>query len=441
MAGGVRIGVAFDDPTLEPTPTWTYLTATDNLVAGYTKDVGRQFEFDRTDTGTATVTINDQDGVLDPTNSGGPYYTKIEPLLQIQIELLNPVTSVYHTRFRGFIRDFNYGVSPSQNVTRLEIDCVDLFEILTAIEMLPGQFGDTAPVADYGDIFFDNASAHDRVVQVMGNAGIPTEFYVVFTLNVDMQEYSYAAAENVLQVVQDVADAEFPTVSNVYCDRTGRLAVHGRDAKFHPVTTAAGAGAAWLFNQWKAGDGTAVAASLSDTAQIRTFSFNLGLSKVFNSAFCTPNKISTADKAAQLQTDPTSIGQYGIRSWSAENLLILDGTTTGLDAKGECFLFAQYIINNYAAPHKRITDLTFKSLHPDDPRAAANWKLLCECDIADTIEVTVDNPGGGGYFAEDGFIEGVHEEVLPLNGEFALVTTSLDVSPLELYDDDSGLFG
>ncbi len=441
MAGGVRIGIAFDDPTLEPTPTWTYLTDTDNLVAGYTKDVGRQFEFDRTDTGTATVTINDQDGVLDPTNSGGPYYTKIEPLLQIQIELLNPVTSVYHTRFRGFIRDFNYGVSPAQNVTRLEIDCVDLLEILTAIEMLPGQFGDTAPVADYGDIFFDNASAHDRVVQVMGNAGIPTEFYVVFTLNVDLQEYSYAAAENVLQVVQDVADAEFPTVASVYVDRLGRLAVHGREGRFDPVTTAAGAGAAWAFNQWKAGDGSAVAASLSDTAQVRSFSFNRGLSKVFNSAYCTPNKVSTADKAAQLVTDPTSIGLYGIRSWSAENLLVESGTTTGLDANGECFLFAQNIIDNYKSPKNRVTDLTFKSLHPDDPRAAANWKLLCECDIADTIDISIGNPGGGGFFSEPGFIEGVHEEVAPLVSEFALVTTSLDVSPRGYYDDQSGLIG
>jgi hypothetical protein len=449
MAGGVRIGVAFDDATLEPSPTWTYLTDTDQLVAGYTINRGRQFEFDKTDTGTATVTVYDQDGVLDPTLSTGPYYNKLEPLLQIIIDLWNPVASEYQTRYRGFIEDFNYGIDPSQQVTRLEMSCVDLFEILTAIEMQPGQFGDTPPAAAAGYVFFDNATVQDRITQVLGDAGVPTAFYVVFTGNVYCSESTYSPSENVLQVIQDAADAEFPTVSNVYCDRLGRLCFHGRLAKFDPEGTASGASpGAWdlnggsPFTPWNVGDGAAVAASITDTAQIRTLSFNRGLSKVFNSAFCTPNGFDQRvdDITAQLKEDLPSIGTFGIRSWSAENLLIAAPTGDALHATGasiltgnnaldECALYADFVKSNYAEPRNRITEITFRSLQPTDSRAVAVWAFLSKCDIADQVSVTETSPGGGGFTAEPFFIEGIREDAKPLNGSYADVTVSLDLSP------------
>jgi hypothetical protein len=82
------------------------LTATASLVAGYQIDRGRAYEFDRTDTGKATVTINDREGVLDPRNSTSPYFGLLEPLLQIQIELLNPG----HGRVVGQIPRLHRGV-------------------------------------------------------------------------------------------------------------------------------------------------------------------------------------------------------------------------------------------------------------------------------------------------------------------------------------------
>jgi hypothetical protein len=49
------------------------------LVASYSIDRGRSFELDRTDTGTARVAINDTAGILDPTNSTGPYSARSSP--------------------------------------------------------------------------------------------------------------------------------------------------------------------------------------------------------------------------------------------------------------------------------------------------------------------------------------------------------------------------
>lgn len=441
MAGGVRVGIAFNQASLAASPTWTYLTDTNDLVAGYTIDRGRQFETDKTEGGTATVTINDVHGVLDPTNSSGPYYGWIEPLLQIKIDLWNPVSSAYFTRFRGFIEDYNYRVDPSQKLGWLEIDCVDIFAILTAIEMQPGQFGDVPPAASANNVFFDNATAHDRIVQVLGNAGIPVGFYVVFTLNVNMLESTYSPSENVLQVVQDAADAEFPTVSNVYTDRLGRLAVHGRLAKFDPAGTAASAGtAAWDFHTWKAGDSAAIAGSTAaDTAQIRTLAFIRGMSKVINSALCTPNGATAI--ASQYYASTASIAVYGYQSWSAENLFVKSGILTGNTGPAECLAYATYMVLNYQNPRDRITDISFRSLRPDDSRASPLWDLLTRIDISDVVDITESSPGGGGFSLEPFFVEGIHEEARPLNGSYADVTMTLDLSPQAYFSDTSTRVG
>src|SRR4029077_10224001 len=75
-----RVLIAFDGNTLEWDATFTAIDNHPSLVTRHSIDRGRQFEMDRTDTGRATVEIADKDGLLDPTNSPGPYYTRIEPL-------------------------------------------------------------------------------------------------------------------------------------------------------------------------------------------------------------------------------------------------------------------------------------------------------------------------------------------------------------------------
>lgn len=447
MAGGVRVGVAWDDGPLVASPTWQYLTDDDNLVAGYDIDRGNPSEFDRTGGTDVTVTIWDQQGLLDPTNSAGVFYNKIEPGVQIKIDLRNPCrigeTDEWETRFRGWIDEYNYDVQPfvhqvgsgaTVGVTALSLECIGIRELLDRIEMQPGEFGDTPPKGAEGQVFFDNASAHDRITQVFTNAGIPSDFVVVFSLNVDMQESSYSPSESCNQPIQDAADAEFPTVSNAYPDRLGRYCVHGREAKFDPATVAAGAGSsAWDFHHWKAGDEHAVRLSISDTAQLRELSYNRGWKFVRNSAFCTPNGILDTDVPGQYVKDTVSIGQFGYGSWSAENLLIDSGVTTGNTANEECLMFANYVIANYAEPRNRITNIAFKSMRPEDTRAAANWQLLTKLDISDLIDVSVRGPGDSSsayiFNAEPFFVEGVRETATPLTPEYAMVTLNLDLSP------------
>lgn len=443
MAVPQGISIAFDDATLAETPTWTRLDDDVTKVASYTIDRGRQFELDRTDGGRATVAINDVDGTLDPTNAAGPYYGKIEPLLQAAIARWNPVLGEWQTRFRGFIAEYDYDFDPSQFVNRLTLTLVDIFEILNAIEMQPGQFGDAPPAEYVGQVFFDDANVDDRILQIYGNAGIPGGFYVTFSGNVGLYEATYSPGESSLTPIQEGVDGEFPGVSNYYPDRFGRACFHGRLAKFDPVGTAATTTPdRWNFQQWHAGDGTAVAASPSTMAHIRQFAFNRGLSKIVNNALASPIYIRQEDVEAQLVQDLTSIGLRGFRSWTKQNLLTRTGLLDGSDALTETKRFATYVVDNYATPRDRVTLLGFRPMRPSDSRAAANWKLLCECDISDQINLTISSPGGGGFTDEGFFIEGVHEQVTGrIRDSVAAgvegyddVTLTLDVSPVAYFD-------
>lgn len=451
-AGGVRIGIAFDDTTFEPDPTWTYITALDSAkAAAYTLDKGKQTEDDQVNTTKVVVNVFDRDGVLDPTNSSGPYYGLIEPLLQLQVELWDPCAGEWQSRFRGFIEEWAYVPYPGSYVdpagvvegySSIEISCVGIMEPLSSIQLQLGAFGDTPPTSSVGFVFFDNATFQDRITQVWGNAGIDDFWLVAFTGNVEMAESPYSPSDNVMSVIQDAVDAELPSVANAYEDRFGRLACHGRLAEFDPEGTAAGASpGAWDFHTWKCGDGFHVALSPDDTAHLRSFAFSRGISSIRNSAYCTPVGIAAADKDGQLSTDPTSIGKYGIRSWSKENLYISAGLLTGKTAAEETKLMADFIVANFKDPKNRVTDLGFKSMHPDDPRAAATWALLSQWDVSDSMEVTITLPGRAAdspnFNLEPFFIQGGQEKVTPLDPEFALVELTLDITPRPL--DDAGL--
>jgi len=452
-AGGVKVEVAFSDATLEPNPTWDDITALrDNLVAGYDINRGREFELDFTDTGSYTVTVKDPVGILDPTNSSSPLYGTIEPDLQLRVSLWNPVAAEWSVRSRVWIDDFDYDLDPSQKINYLTIRCYDIFALLSTIQMQPGAFGDPppgAPNARVDSVFFDNATFQDRIVQVLTNAGIDPAFYVVFTGNVNLLESIHSPGESPMEPIQMAVDGEFPGVSNDYVDRFGRFVAHGRLAKFDPQGTWEGISAdlavrnaTWAWRHWKIGDGAAIVATPDTYAHLRPpFSWNRGRSKIINSALAYPKGIRDADIAGQLVEDAVSIGLRGYQSWSKENLLTESGILTGNDGNTETKLFGQFYVSNYAEPRNRVTALTCKSISPSHAAAAETWDMLCNADISDGVDVTVTHPGGGGFNLEPFFIEGVKETCEPLNGEFALVTASYDVSPQAYFTNPVGLDG
>lgn len=442
-----RVNLAFDDTLFEWDPDWTAIDqAHPNLVTSYTVDRGRAYELERTEGGRATVELIDPNGILDPTNSGGPYYGKIDPLVQVALCRWDPMEEEWQTRFRGWISDLSYDFDPSQKFNRLTLELVDIFELLGAIDMQLGEFGDTPPATNTGTVFFENGPMDARIVQALGNAGIPADYYVVFSGNVLLSQSVYSPGETPLTVIQEAAEAEWSGVASVYTDRHGRLNAHGRYARFDPAAVIAGGGEAdrWDFHQWSAGDLAAVQATLGAVAQLRQFSFNRGVSKIINHATAYPQwihdgavyrQITDAEIAGQTVQDLTSIGRYGIRSWSAPNLQVEQDLVDDADALTTTHRVAEYYVANMAQPRDRITRVGFRSVRPGRDGSSITWKLLSRVDISDQIDVTVGSPGGGGFNAVDYYVEGVHETARALNPDYDDVTVTLDLSPIAYFDD------
>lgn len=440
--GGVLEGVCIapDDNMFTVDPIWVRLDLgiAGLHVASIDIERGRQDEFERTGTGTCTVIFNDTAGVLDPTNISSPFFGQLDAK-PFGVAIRNPVTDTYEPRFRGVIDSYGFNLSPSQGVNQTAVVAVDMFDYLAGFELAPGLAGDAPPADSVGFVFYEDTAGtvDDRILQALADASVPSGLSTVFTGNVSVQESKYSPGESILTVLQDAADAEFPTVANLYVDRFGKFAFHGRFARFDPDGVSSQPGSTWDFHRWKVGDGTAIGLD-ADRAQARPpFEWSRGLKMVRNAAMCWPQGLPTADRDGQVVVDATSIGSpsyLGVRSWSAENLYVKEGTTTGNTAAQECLLYAQYIVDNYAFPVDRIETLTILSLRPDDPRGEPTWDLLTRADISDIVDVAIDHPGGGGFANVEFFVEGIRETITPLHKDldtgYPMIRQNLTLSPV-----------
>jgi hypothetical protein len=366
-------------------------------------------------------------------------------LLQALICRRNPVTGDWYTRFRGFVEEMDYSFDPSQQVNRLELSLVDIFEFIAAIELFPGYAGITPPDPDSADqVYYPGGTDAGgpypmdvRINQILDDTIGPVakaDYTVVFTGNVNLHPTTISPGESAMDAIQEAAEAEWPGVSNVYTDRLGRLAVHGRLAKFDPAGVLAGAApGAWDWHSFKAGDGTIVASDPAHYAHIRRFAFNRGLAKIINSAFATPQRrdsqLTGPEMAGQYISNSSSIAEFGIRSWSAQDLLTFEGVIDSSTDLVETKRFATYYVQNYAFPQNRVTEIGFRSMDPAAAGASENWRLLSLVDISDEVLVTVESPGGGFFADEPYYVEGVHEQVGPLVPDYDDVTLTLDLSP------------
>ncbi len=155
MAAPTGIAVALAANTLDAVPTWTRLDTTYN-VQSWKVDRGRVGELDKTGAGTAEIRIVDKTGAFDLTD--GPLVTV---QMQAAICLQNPVTSTWHTLFRGFVDDVEWVPYVNETFANVTLKLVDLMGLLSAAEMTAdGSYGSVGTafagqVNAGGNIVFD----------------------------------------------------------------------------------------------------------------------------------------------------------------------------------------------------------------------------------------------------------------------------------------------
>lgn len=439
MADPTGIAVAFDDDTLEPDPDWTRLDDPGGyrVVSSWSVDRGRSSELDKTATGQASIGCKDTAGILDPTRGDGPFWNKLDPMKQVAVCLRNPVTDTWHPRFRGFVSDWLFDIDTTARLNTCTLECADAFDLFAGIEMMRPHHGNTIlSTTNAGDIYFAEDATLDavqtRINKALDDAGWPSGLRTeIFTGNVGLQGTIYNRRDQLLAVLLDAADAEFPGVSNVFMAADGGVIFHGRFARFNPDNPD------YNITTWYAGDGLVCAAD-SSRAPITGLAYRRSKDDIINAAIALPQHVDESDVPGQLVRDTTSIGKYGWRGLSFTDLLTRNGSgpTTAVE---ETKLFAQYYVDNYATPSTRVTQLRFRARDHRGPNGPALWALLCGVEISDIVDLET-TAGRRGHFSEAFFVEGIHYtctpgQVDPATHEERMpdLELVLDVSPISYY--------
>lgn len=454
MADG-RVLIALAAGRLDWSPTWTRVDSIDGLVAGYDINRGRQTEEDTTDTSTAVVYLNDQWGYFDPGNGGSSFAGYLGK--QILLQVWDPCADEWVQQTRMWIDRVDFDINPNTRsgesiLSNVQLNCVDIFGLLSRLRMDVSEvtgtrvFGNTPPVGSEGVVFYEDSSPgdgsgfDDRLTQIADDCGLTTDWYVFFTGNVDLLEGVYDVGDSPMIAMQQVVDAEMPGAGNLLSDKLGRLCARGRGARFDPDGVSAGASVgAWNFRRFKAGDGAAILLD-PDRAQIRPpLGWSYSEDKVRNVGYAYPKGLAENLKPDQVYKVP-GVDPIDRRVWTAENLLVKAGTTTGLSGADEARAYGQFWATVLSDPAVRVEALTFKSIDPTDDRAEKTWDLMLNADISDIIDLEHGYAGGVGI-SEEFFVEGSEMTVRVLNTDYDLVEVSFNVSPQAYYADDMGLLG
>jgi hypothetical protein len=420
--GAGRVLIATGAGPLVSEPSWTrYDDLSACRCAGFDWQRGRQSEFDITNTGTARVFFNDRDGTFSSEDFIG---------LQAMLQLYNPVTSSWEPVFRGHIDDAHGTPSPgAPELTNVQLDLVDLFDYLSGVKMVVGDFGNgVLPAGRNGIVEYSDGPVDARIEDIGADADLPADLLVVFSGNIDVLESVYGEDDDVLSAMRDAADAEFPGIANIYVDRYGRVVFHGRFARFDPDGTASGA--EWTFTRWSAATREDVGTT---RAQIREFSYNRPRTRIVNSYLAYPRGIHEDDIPALVRTDPTSISNYGYRGLQAPDLIVKKHKTNGNTGADECALFSDFWVANYAVPRKNIDQVLFTSISPLDDRSSATWAAMCGMDISDVLHLFVDEAG---LTDEQFYIEGISGSCRVANPDYDYVTVTPNLSPAAYYTDN-----
>lgn len=130
----LKVEIDFVSAPLSATNTWTD-------VSTYARTVslrrGRDHELNRSQAGTATITLSNRDRRFDPLNASSPYAPNVIPMRQIRISAV--WSAVTYPLFTGYIEDWAQDWLPrpiyASGDAQVSIRAVDAFKILSLYQM------------------------------------------------------------------------------------------------------------------------------------------------------------------------------------------------------------------------------------------------------------------------------------------------------------------
>lgn len=425
------VWVAFGSDALDDTPTRTRIDdpAGVSVANSFSIRRGRSYVTDKTDAGTCTVGFVDPAGKLDPTNTGSPFYP-MNPNCPAGIALYNPVTTNYVPIFTGLVQGVPQDINVDSATNRGTLEMADLFSLLALYEVpagldytdnVGGTYSNTSNTT--GNTKYPESTVQDRIKALLADGGVPSALTSIYSGNVRVQETVYAPGEKILSALHDAADAEFPGVANLFIDKDGLVNFRGRLARFLPGS--------YGISSWDVAD-TAGIVGHTSRAVLAGLTVDRDVTKIINSARFTPQGIADADIAGQVVSDATSLGHYGPRTYSGDDLINAGGTTGTVNAGAplpETKLFSTFWVDNFKNPATAVKQARFKWQPTGHPNASYHWNFLCNVEIEDIVNIYTTHPGGGGFGGNQFFVEGITYEASLGTSTIWDLTMTLDLSP------------
>lgn len=407
---------------------------------------GRQTEFDRIEAGTGSISVANRDGLFDPLNFDSVYAApgNLLPLRQVKISVNTPAhVDTFHDIFTGYVEDWGEFTRRGPRDATCTVQIVDGFELLNNAQVIPvknsANGGYPAP-EERANTRIHAALTHARWPNTRARRQIATG-------NVALQAITYPIGSSMLQVIQDAADAEFPGLANFYMDRSGRAVFRGRNFRFNPLSSS------WTrpAKLWTFGDSGAIdhydtpSFPQYDTINhpflpMANLTYVLNKERLYNYVQITP---ATGERASggtyfqnknffqQLVKDDASVAHYGKRDLTISGLLVAAGDGPPIQGPGqECKRFGIYYLNNYSIPRVRATQLEVHSKFEDDRL----WNFLVNVELNDIVELYTYHPGGGGFFGEQFFVDGIHN-VVEAVGHWPQWVGTYDLTPRGYFGD------
>lgn len=366
------VDIAFDDGPLATSPTWTELL---DVVEIHIQR-GRQSSLGQVEPGRCTVTLRNADRRYDPTNTASPEYgdgSRMEPGKRLQVRVFSGAVAC--PLFTGNVTAFQCtyaGNTPPGTVTIEAIDALGYLGTRTIAGAFGSAYSDTRMTALLDYLGWPSTTAWRNIA--IDRKLIHTQTY---------------AGENALDTIRTIA-----TIGNtlLYITPSGGI---------------------WGVNTWQRQLST-LDYTFQDNYTAAELVFDRN--EIYNRATITPSSGS-----AQVVTGSTAARYFDVEYNQALPF------TNDSDA----LALAQYVVNRYQYPRRRIPHLRTTRIALNDDFALVNYPpdAVPTLDIGSRVRVVVTPPTGPA-FTSDFFIDGVQHRITGAGAAWEVV---YPLSPASYY--------
>jgi hypothetical protein len=411
---------------------------TANRVIHWETHRGKNNEFDKTEAGTGSILLRNRDGLFDPLKTSGVYVGtgNLLPLRQVRITMNTPQhPTVYNDIFTGYVENWGFERMGPRGATAT-LDIMDGFELLEQSQIYVTK-NNTSGGHTFGALHVD-----DRINMALEFAKWPPQRTSIFPGNVVCRKVTYNPGDSMLQVIQDAADAEMPALANFYMDKSGNACFRGRYFRLDPFNSTwdgyLNARKAKLF---KFGDDKAIELysdneeDYPDVGHLMPMSnlkWELTKEHIYTVVTVTWADADPKNIYAQTVSDSVQAKKFGRRDLTIQGLVVLTGDAGGgQTAAQECKRFGLWYLENYKKAFVRATQLEVHSKF----ETTNIWSFLTQVEIGDLVELYTKNPGGGGFFGQQYYVDGIHN-VVDAKGHWPEWVATYDLSPVGHWKQD-----